>query len=91
MSILFSLINYASPKEGFFPTHHRIKLRQRPKRVGDPATDAYFGFYLLAMGSGRARTKAEIDGLLRAAGFGVSRVHKTPIPLICSVISTNPV
>ena len=35
------------------------------RRVGH----AYFGFYLMAMGSGRPRTAEEIAGLLRAAGF----------------------
>lgn len=63
--------------------------------AGTPGAEAvggaYFGFYLLAMGSGRARTQAEIDVLLAASGFGPSRTHKTPIPLICSVISVNPV
>jgi demethylspheroidene O-methyltransferase len=33
------------------------------------AGPVYFGFYLLAMGSGRARTPAEYGSLLRAAGF----------------------
>ncbi|MEM9322408.1 MAG: methyltransferase [Pseudomonadota bacterium] len=57
----------------------------------EPIGDAYFGFYLLAMGSGRARTRDEIDGLLKQCGFGPSRWHATPIPMICSVISTCPV
>lgn len=57
----------------------------------EPVGDAYFGFYLLAMGSGRARTRAEIDGLLAASGFRTSQWHATPIPLICSVISSHPV
>lgn len=53
--------------------------------------DAYFGFYLLAMGSGRARNQAEIDTLLVAAGFAPSRAIATPVPLVCSVLTTNPV
>ena len=57
----------------------------------EPIGDAYFGFYLLAMGSGRARSKREIDALLAAAGFAAGTPHRTPIPLICSVISTHPV
>lgn len=42
---------------------------------------AYFAFYLLAMGSGRARTPEEYGALLRAAGFrGVRRaVPRTPV------------
>lgn len=31
--------------------------------------DAYFGFYLMAMGSGRPRTPGEITAMLRRAGF----------------------
>lgn len=38
--------------------------------------DAYFGFYLLAMGSGRARTAPELAALLREAGF--ARVAEKP-------------
>ena len=49
----------------------------------------YFGFYLLAMGSGRPRTADEYHGLLKDAGFASSREHKTPMPLICRVISAR--
>jgi demethylspheroidene O-methyltransferase len=38
--------------------------------------DAYFGFYLLAMGSGRPRTAKEITEMLHAAGF--ARVQQIP-------------
>lgn len=47
---------------------------------------AYFGFYLFAMGSGRARTVAEYRGILRAAGFSEIRERSTAIPLIASVV-----
>jgi len=40
----------------------------------EPMGDAYFGFYLLAMGQGRPRTAEELRALLRQAGF--SRVHE---------------
>jgi demethylspheroidene O-methyltransferase len=43
--------------------------------------DAYFGFYLLAMGRGRARTVAELTALLEAAGFDRVRQRKTSMPL----------
>jgi len=42
----------------------------------EPIGDAYFGFYLLAMGRGRARTPVELEALLRAAGF--DRVERVP-------------
>lgn len=38
-------------------------------RSQDRTADAYFNFYLLAMGSGRVRTFAEHSALLREAGF----------------------
>ncbi len=49
----------------------------------------YFGFYLLAMGSGRPRTAEEYHMLLKEAGFASSREHNTPMPLICRVISAR--
>ena len=47
----------------------------------EPMGDAYFGFYLLAMGRGRARSPAELETMLLAAGF--ARVEQVPtrIPL----------
>jgi len=52
----------------------------------EPIGDAYFGFYLMAMGHGRARTQGELSTLLTAAGFtGIRRVP-THTPLLVSVI-----
>ncbi|MEL7023125.1 MAG: methyltransferase [Pseudomonadota bacterium] len=51
--------------------------------------DVYFGFYLLAMGSGKARTIPEINRLLEQNGFAPVRHHSTPVPLICSVLTTH--
>ncbi|MGA1461812.1 MAG: methyltransferase [Steroidobacteraceae bacterium] len=47
---------------------------------------AYFGMYLLAMGSGRARTHDELRALLGSAGFAKVRALKTAIPLQTSVL-----
>ena len=46
-------------------------------RGAEPIGDAYFGFYLLAMGQGRARTTSEIADLLARAGFRESRAVRT--------------
>ncbi len=46
-------------------------------RGAEPVGDAYFGFYLLAMGRGRARTVAEHRALLEAAGFHRVRERAT--------------
>lgn len=43
--------------------------------------DAYFGFYLLAMGSGRARSPLELKRMLSAAGFASARMLRTRQPL----------
>ena len=43
--------------------------------------DAYFGFYLLAMGRGRARTAEQLSALLMQAGFRSIRSVSTRIPL----------
>ncbi|WP_027289286.1 methyltransferase [Rhodovibrio salinarum] len=54
-----------------------------------PVGDAYFGFYLLAMGRGRARTAAEQRGFLRHAGFEAVREWRTRQPFLCRVISAR--
>lgn len=49
----------------------------------------YFRFYLMAMGSGRPRTRRELRQALKTAGFRRIRGHRTDIPLICSVLSAR--
>lgn len=48
--------------------------------------DAYFGFYLLAMGSGRPRTPKEIGVMLERVGFRRWRTLSTALPLVTRVI-----
>ena len=48
--------------------------------------DAYFGFYLLAMGRGRPRTAAQLSALMQQAGFEPARVVPTHQPLQTSVL-----
>jgi len=55
----------------------------------EPIGDAYFGFYLMAMGRGRARTQAELCALLKAAGFDGIRHMPTHTPLLVSVLVAN--
>jgi demethylspheroidene O-methyltransferase len=56
----------------------------------EPIGDAYFGFYLLAMRSGRPRAPGEIQTLLRAAGFTRSRLVRTATPLLVRLIVAQP-
>ena len=55
-------------------------------RGAEKVGGAYFGFYLLAMGQGRARSADELSDLLREAGF--SRVERRPtsLPIVTGVI-----
>ena len=55
------------------------------ERVGD----AYFGLYLFAMGRGRARTIAQHQALLRAAGFSKTRVVPTRYPVHTGIIAAD--
>jgi demethylspheroidene O-methyltransferase len=59
-------------------------------RGAEPMGDAYFGFYLLAMGngrgSGRPRSPRELREMLLAAGFEGVRLLRTHLPLQTRVI-----
>ena len=52
----------------------------------EPVGDAYFGFYLLAMGSGRPRRAEELRAMLAAAGFTATHEHPTRRPLLARVL-----
>lgn len=51
--------------------------------------EAYFGFYLLAMGSGKPRTYDSLTSLLRQAGFARPRVRPTRLPMNLTILSVN--
>ena len=59
-------------------------------RGAEPVGAAYFGFYLMAMGQGRARSAAEIGSMLERAGFTAVRAHRTSAPLLVRVLSARP-
>ncbi|MEO0575139.1 MAG: methyltransferase [Pseudomonadota bacterium] len=75
------------------PKHGTLLIAEPMAGTGGAETvgDVYFGFYLLAMGSGRARTLNEINELLGASGFSPASRHKTPVPLIASVLTARPI
>ena len=54
-----------------------------------PGTEAYFAFYLLAMGQGRARSAADVAQMLRTAGFRQPRLHRSARPWQCAVLSAT--
>jgi demethylspheroidene O-methyltransferase len=52
----------------------------------EPMGDAYFGFYLLAMGQGRPRTAEQLRELLREAGFARVRSGRTRRPMLTRLL-----
>lgn len=54
-----------------------------------PMGEAYFGFYLMAMGGGRPRNAQRLTGMLNAAGFDSVRVHRSRMPLITDVLTAS--
>jgi demethylspheroidene O-methyltransferase len=48
--------------------------------------DAYFGFYLLAMGTGRARSPERLMAMLKQAGFAETRRMSTRRPLLTAMV-----
>lgn len=59
-------------------------------RGAEPVTAAYFGFYLMAMGQGRARSADTLKTMLEAAGFGAVRERRTAAPLLVRVLTARP-
>lgn len=63
--------------------------------LAEPMTDspkvgfAYFGFYLWAMGSGRARSSEELRHMLHRAGFTETRMLQTGLPDLIRVIRAS--
>jgi demethylspheroidene O-methyltransferase len=58
-------------------------------RGAEPIGDAYFAFYLRAMGSGRARTYARIADMLGQAGFAGVSLRPAHMPMLASVITAR--
>ena len=58
-------------------------------RGAEPIGDAYFAFYLLAMGSGRPRTFERLSEMLAAAGFADIALRPTAMPMLTSVITAR--
>jgi demethylspheroidene O-methyltransferase len=56
----------------------------------EPMGDAYFGFYLLAMGRGKPRSQKKLADMLRNAGFSRLQVAATRMPLQTGLIVARP-
>jgi len=55
----------------------------------EPAGDAYFAFYTLAMGTGKARSAACIADLCRAAGFDTIATPRPARPYVTSIVTAR--
>jgi demethylspheroidene O-methyltransferase len=82
---LFSAIRSALPAGGTL----LVAEPMSGTRGAEPVGDAYFGFYLMAMGSGRPRTPREIMGMLTAAGFRNAHAIATGMPLQASLVAAR--
>lgn len=76
----------ALPDDGELLIAEPMSEGPRPDRVAD----AYFAFYLLAMGRGRARTPADLTRRLRAAGFSRVRPLRTRTPFLLRALVAQP-
>jgi len=56
----------------------------------EPVGEAYFGFYLLAMGKGKPRTAERLKDMVNAAGFSQCREIKTNRPILVRMLVATP-
>ncbi len=68
--------------------HGRLVIGEPFSERGEDARvgDAYFGMYLLAMGSGQTRNRSEIRDMLQDAGFTDVSFLRTALPLVAGVV-----
>ena len=79
---LLSRIRDALPPGGRLLLAEAMTDAHRPEPIGD----AYFGFYLLAMGRGRCRSVETLSAMLRAAGFRGVREVATRRPMLARLL-----
>lgn len=82
---LLARVHAALPAGGLLVLSEPMSGGARPTRSGD----AYFGFYTLAMSTGRPRAPERHAEMLRAAGFGRVARHSTRQRFVTSVISAR--
>lgn len=82
---LLGKVHAALPRGGRLILSEPMSGGAQPTRAGD----AYFGFYTLAMGSGRPRSPERHAALLRAAGFTAIEGRPTRQRFVTSVLSAR--
>ena len=68
------------------PPGGTLLLAEPMAQAAGAAGDAYFGFYLLAMGSGRPRPVGQLVSMLVDAGFENPRPLRTAAPMLTGVV-----
>ena len=68
------------------PQDGRVLVVEPMADTAHSIANAYFGFYLLAMGSGRPRSPAALSALLLQAGFRAPRVLRTRQPMLAGAL-----
>lgn len=77
LKTILSAIHAALPQGGTL-----LLAEPMAQAVGEPPLgDAYFHFYLLAMGSGRLRSVQELMEMLAEAGFSNIELLPNPMPM----------
>lgn len=82
---LLQRVRAALPKGGVLLIAEALAGAKGAETVGD----AYFSFYLMAMGQGRARRASELHQMLQTAGFRKSRELPTRFPIQTGLIVTE--
>ncbi len=82
---LLARVHAALPPGGLLIVSEPMSGGERPTRWGD----AYFGFYTLAMTTGRPRSAVRHAEMLRAAGFARIVRHPTRHRFVTSVLSAR--
>lgn len=83
---LFRAIHRNLPADGALLIAEPLAETPGARAMGD----AYFGFYLLAMGQGKPRSFNHLSTLLKQAGFRVIRRRRTRRPFLVSLIEVRP-
>jgi demethylspheroidene O-methyltransferase len=81
-ALLLRRVRAALPAGGTLLLAEPMAATAGAERMGD----AYFGFYLLAMGSGRPRTQQALCRMLLDAGFASAGAIRTAAPMLTSLI-----
>ena len=83
--VLLRAIRCALPENGTLLIAEPMAGIRGTEAIGD----AYFAFYLLAMGSGRPRSSERLREMLGDAGFSNIALHPTSMPLLTSIMTAR--